>query len=241
MSFGAWLKRLLALFLPGDEAQDAGPVEIFDEAIRGARQRFLDLRATASPLYQSRDALVEQVKARESETAQLGARAAELLRGGDEKQALEAAARQGRVQTDLERLRKELADLAKPIDAVEGRLRKIEGEVRDLERERERSAALLKSADARVAVDRILGAQASAELPDLGGARDAVTARLEHARALEQVSGDSTEAGLAALEDGLEEQGARARLEAIRAVAQLPPADGAKLPAGQGGEKDNGL
>ena len=241
MSLGAFFKRLLAFFLPPDEAPEAGPVQIFEDAVRAARQRFLDLRATASPLYASRDALVAQEKARGDEHAALGARAAALLGERREKEALEAAAQQGRVEADRERIRKELADLSKPIEAVEARLRKIEAEVRALEAERDRSAALLKSADARMAVERILADHAAAGAPELGGARDAVTAKLEQARALEEIAASSTQAQLAALDESLEEDGARARLEAIRAAAQLPGKEAPRLPPGQDGEGDKSL
>lgn len=224
MSLAAFFKRLLAFFVPPDDAPDAGPVQIFEDAVRAARQRFLDLRATASPLYQSRDALIEQEKKRGEEHAALAAKAAKLIGEGREKEALEAAAQQGRVEADRERIRKELADLSKPIEAVEARLRKIEAEVRALESERDRSAALLKSADARMAVERILTEHAGAQGPDLALARDAVTAKLEQARALEEIA--STDARMAQLEESLEEDGARARLEAIRREA-LPGPDAA--------------
>jgi phage shock protein A len=258
MSLGAWLRRVLAFLLPPDEAAEAGPVQIFEDAVRTARQRFLDLRATASPLYQSRDKLLEQEKARASEIADLTARAASLLAEGREKEALEAATRQGRIETDLARIRKELEDLARPIEQVEARLRKIESEVRDLERERDRSAALIQSAEARVAVDRILSAHSSDGGPDLASARDAVTAQLAHARALEEVSASSTASQLEELEAGMEEDGARLRLEAIRLSAQLPAAPApaalppgsahgaggkaaANLPPGQDGKEDKPL
>lgn len=235
MSIGAWLKRILAIFMPPDEAPEAAPVQIFEDAVRAARQRFLDLRATASPLYASRDALLAQEKARSEEHAALGARAAALLGEKRDKEALEAAAQQGRAEKERERIRQELADLRKPIEAVEARLRKIEVEVRELERERDRSAALLKSADARMAVERILSAHASEPGVDLGQARDAITVKLEQARALEEIGASSTEAQLAALESSLEDEDARVRLEAIRAAAQLPGAERPQLPGGHAG------
>lgn len=226
MSLASWLRRVFAFLLPPEEPPKT-PVEIFEDAVRAARQRFLDLRATASPLYQSRDSLQAQEKTRAGEVAELGAKAAGLLKEGRNKEALEVAGRQGRVESDLERIRKELADLAGPIGQVETRLRKIEAEVRDLERERDRSAALIQSAEARVAVDRILAQHASAEGPDLTAARDAVSVKLEQARALEQISASSESAQLEALDGALEEESARARLEAIR-VAALPPGQDAK-------------
>ena len=238
MSLATWLRRMFAFLLPPDETPEPGPVEIFEQAVSTARQRFLDLRATANPLYASRDALTAQVEARKQEATALTSKAAGLLKEGREKEALEVAARQGRVDADRERLEKELADLAAPIAQVEARLRKIEGEVRDLERERDRSAALLKSADARVAVDRILSAQVSAAQgsagpADLSGAREQVSLKLEQARALEQITASGTQASLDALESDVEEESARARLEAIRATALLPP--------GQDDKKDKPL
>lgn len=223
MSLASFFKRLLAFFMPPDEAPEASPVQIFDDAVRAARQRFLDLRATASPLYQSREQLQAQEKARSDEHAALGAKAAKLLGEGREKEALEAAAQQGRVEADRERIRKELADLSKPIEAVEERLRKIEAEVRALESERDRSAALLKSADARMAVERILTQHAGAQGPDLALARDAVSAKLEQARALEQIGASSTEAQLAELESSMAEDSARARLESIKRAQLTGP------------------
>jgi phage shock protein A len=228
MSLASWLRRVFAFLVPPEENSAKSPVEIFEDAVRGARQRFLDLRAGASPLYASREALHEQEKARAGEVAELGAKAAALLKEGREKEALELAGRQGRVEGDLERIRKELADLAVPIGQVEARLRKIEAEVRDLERERDRSAALIRSAEARVAVDRIMAQHASVDGPDLSEARYAVAAKLEQARALEQVSASSTAAQLEALEGALEEDSARARLEGIRAAAALPPGQDVK-------------
>jgi len=241
MSLSSWLSRLLAFLLPPDDAPEPGPIEIFEAAVRDARQRFLDLRATASPLYASRDALAQQKAARDQDVAELTARATALLSEGREKEALEVAARQGRVEAERDRVARELADLAAPVEQVEARLRKIEAEVRDLERERDRSAALLKSADARVAVDRILAQHTAAGVPELAGAREQVALKLEQARALEQISASSTPAGLDALEEEQSQEAARARLEAIRAAAALPPADVPALPPGQDHKKDKRL
>jgi phage shock protein A len=234
MSFKAFLRRLFALFVPPDDTPESGPVEVFEEALRAARQRFLDLRATASPLYQSRDSLLEQEKARVKEVEDLAASAAQLASAGDQKEALVVASRHVRAHDELTRVRQELADIAKPIEQVEERLKRIEGEVRDLERERDRSAALLKSADARLAVDRIMAAYSEpADAAKVAAAREKVNAKLAHARAVEQVSAGGAEAGMAAIEAGLEEDRARKQLEAIMGKAQLPP--------GQDSEKDKGL
>jgi len=228
MSLGSLWRRLVAFLFPVDSLEGPGPVAVFEEAIRASRQRFLDVRATAAPLYQARDKLKKQEEAQRAEVDSLKARALDLLRDRKEQDALELSARQGRIEADVARTRQELVDIEAPVARVEEQLRRIEMEIRDLERERDRSASVLKGAQARVAVDRILATGSNEHRAELlAEARDLVTARVIEAQALEQLSAETEECRLAALEKEQELDSARARLEGLKATLELPPADGA--------------
>jgi phage shock protein A len=214
---------LIAFFFPSEAAAAPDPDQIFQDAIVETRQKFLDLRATASPLYKARESLREEEKSRQLQIEDAGRRAGELLAAGREKDALRAAAEQGRLEPELEKIRRDLAELERPIAQVEAQLHRIEAKVRDLENERSTSRALLKGADARLAVERILSSgQLEAGAADITGAREIVAARLDRARAVEELSAESIEDGMKALEADLEGESARARLEAIRTLS-LPP------------------
>ena len=227
MSLGSLWRRLVAFLFPVDAQAGPGPVAVFEEAIGASRQRFLDVRATAAPLYQARDKLRKQEEAQRAEVESLKARALELLRDRKEQEALELAARQGRIEADAARTRQELAGLEAPVARVEEQLRRLETEVRDLERERDRSASVLEGAQARVAVDRILAAgRDESRAEQLAEARDAVTGRVALAQALEQLSADTDESRLAAIERDQELDAARARLEGLKATLELPPGGG---------------
>lgn len=235
LSAASWIRRILAYFFPPEQAALPDPDQVFQDAIVETRQKFLDLRATASPLYRSRDALREQERQRREQIEAAGQRASELIAAGQEKAALKAAAEQGRLEPELEKILQDLAELERPIAQVEAQLVRIEGKVRDLENERHRSQALMKGADARLAVERILsaGLLESGEA-DLAAAREMLAARLDHARTAEELAASSIQEGMRALEEELSDESARARLEAIREAAALPPADRAALPPGRG-------
>lgn len=223
MSAASWIRRVFEFFFPPTEAAAPDPDQIFQDAIVETRQKFLDLRATASPLYKARDTLREEERKRLELVEAAGQRAADLLAAGQQKAALAAAAEQGRLEPELEKIRQDLAELERPITQVEAQLRRIEGKVRDLENERQRSRAVLKAADARLAVEQILSAGLlEAGEADLAGAREMLAARIDRARVAEELSAGSIEGGMRELEAGLEEESARARLESIRAAA-LPP------------------
>lgn len=222
-----WLRRLLEFLIPREAPPPADPLQIFETALIETRQKLLDLRATASPLYQARDRLLAEEHSLTQRVETTGAGAVSLLKEGREKEALAAATEQGRLEGDLDRVRRELNDLRAPLSQVEERLRRLESEIRSLEAERDRSATFLQSADARIAVDRILGdGHDGEESRALVEAREKVQARLDEARMLEALSASSRTGELAALEGELARDEARARLDALLVRTQLPPATG---------------
>jgi phage shock protein A len=231
MAMPRWLQVLIGFLFPTEPEPERTPVEVFDAAIRASRQRFLDLRAAASPLFAARDALAQQIEAHESKIRDLQERARECMARGETQDALAAATRQGQLEGELERTRKELDAMQEPIRRVENNLRRLEAEVRDLEAERDKSASLLKSAQARVAVDRILAPGATSETQkELAAAREAVEAQLVRAAAHEQLTAGSIEGRFAALDEELGERDALARLEQSSPQNAIDSTDRPALP-----------
>lgn len=197
--YNLW-KGFLSLFV--GRMEEKHPEIAFENAINGMTEKYTKLKSAAAGLIKHRAKLEASIEKNRAELAQLNVDIESAVASGDDEVAVLLLEKQEEVEGRLQSDEADLARAAKDAESAKNSLREIKAEIDKLRREKDRTVAQIKDAEARKQIQEQLdGLSIDEEVKAL----DNVRQYAEKVRAEVQI-GDELK------EDSIDE-----RLKAIRA------------------------
>ena len=129
--------------------EEKHPEIAYENAINGMTEKYSKLKSAAAGLIKNRAQLEGRIQKAESELADIALQLETAVDQGEDEVALLLLERQDELNTELETARTELAQAAAAADSAKDSLGAIKSEIEKLKRERDKTVAKIKDAEAR--------------------------------------------------------------------------------------------
>jgi len=223
---GNLIRGFLSLFIGGLERTN--PAIAFENAINLLTKKYVDLKQASAVVVARRDDLNKRLGEQKSKLLLVESDLNAAVDQDQDEVALVLMSRKQLLEGNVDDLERDLNDAVADAEEAKSSLNTIKAEVYKLKDERDRTIAKMKSAEARIIVQKQLeGFSVDAELKALEGVRETVNAKLAEVKINKELKEADLDSKLNTLRERSSENKARQALEELkraRASRALPPA-----------------
>ena len=227
--YNLW-KGFLSIFVGNMEAKH--PEIAYENAINGMTEKYAKLKSAAAGLIKHRAKLEASIDKAQAELESINFDIETAMDQGDDEVAMVLLERQGELESTLSNDQAELARAAKDADAAKDSLRAIKVEIDKLKREKDRTVAQIKDAEARKQIQEQLdGLSVDDDIKALDNVREYADKVRAEVQIGDELNEDGIDAKLKAIRAKSGNSKAKARLAAMkakRAAAAQATAEGTK-------------
>ena len=197
--------------------EEKHPEIAYENAINGMTEKYSKLKSAAAGLIKNRAQLEGRIQKAESELADIALQLETAVDQGEDEVALLLLERQDELNTELETARTELAQAAAAADSAKDSLGAIKSEIEKLKRERDKTVAKIKDAEARKQIQEQLdGLSIDDDVKALENVREYADKVSAEVQIHDELKEGSVENKLAKIRAETGSARARARLEQLK-------------------------
>ncbi len=207
--------------------EEKHPEIAYENAINGMTEKYAKLKTAAAGLIKHRDKTRAKLEKAQAEVQDLRLQVQMAVDSGEDEVALVLLERQEELEGIIAESQADLADAAKQAETAKESLRSIKVEIDKLKRERDKTVATIKDAEARKQIQEQLdGLSVDDDIKALDNVREYAETVKAEANIGSELAEDGIDAKLKALKAKTGTAKARARLDALKAKRQGTSAGG---------------
>ena len=213
--FNLW-KGFLSIFV--GKMEEKHPEIAYENAINGMTEKYAKLKSAAAGLIKHRDKLKAKIEKAEADLADTSLQISAAVDQGEDDVALHLLERQEALEASLAEYRGDIESAAQQAENAKESLRSIKGEIEKLKRERDKTVATIKDAEARKSIqDQLDGLSVDDDVKALDNVREYADKVKAEANIGDELKEDSIDGKLAKIKAATGTAKARARLDALKA------------------------
>ena len=223
MSFGNRMYNLwkgcLSLFATNLEQQN--PEIAYENAINRLTEKYQQAKGAAAGLLKRRDQIQQKLERSQRDLERINEELTAAIDLNDDESALILIKHQEELEQEAAEAEGDLEVAVQEAEQSKSSLREIQAEIEKLKRERDRTLAQIKDAEARKQIqDQLEGLSVDEEVRALENVREYADKVKAEVRVSDELRGESTEGRLRQVRARAEENRAAARLEALKKARQ---------------------
>ncbi len=212
--YNLW-KGFLNIFV--GKMEEKHPEIAYENAINGMTEKYAKLKSAAAGLIKHRDKLKANIEKAEAELADTSLQIQAAVDQGEDDVALHLLERQELLESSLAEYRGDIEAAAGQAENAKESLRAIKGEIEKLKRERDKTVATIKDAEARKSIqDQLDGLSVDDDVKALENVREYADKVKAEANIGDELKEDSIDGKLAKIKAATGTAKARARLDALK-------------------------
>ena len=197
--------------------EEKHPEIAYENAINGMTEKYSKLKSAAAGLIKNRAQLEGRIQKAETELADIALQVETAVDQGEDEVALLLLERQDELNAELETARAELAQAAAAADSAKDSLGSIKAEIEKLKRERDKTVAKIKDAEARKQIQEQLdGLSIDDDVKALENVREYADKVSAEVQIHDELKEGSVENKLAKIRAQTGSARAKARLDALK-------------------------
>jgi phage shock protein A len=201
------------------DLEAANPEVVYANQIRNMKERYQRAKDAASQLKARHTRLMKEDAQQDAEVAELQQLLDVALENNDDKSATEILEKQELIAAQNAQVEAEIIQVKADVDAAIETLNEVEMEIRKLEKEKVEMVSKMKSAEARLEVEKAFdGLSPSAESESLNNVREAINAKVARASFGKDLKENSHEGRMAKLRQQAGKKAAADKLAEMKAA-----------------------
>lgn len=214
--YNLW-KGFLSLFVGSME--EAHPEIAYENAINSMTEKYSKLKTAAAGLIKRRTQLEESLEKMNREINDFNLQAEAAVEQGDDDLAVHILDRVGELESARDADQIEYEQIAAEADGIKAQLNEFKNEIEKLKREKDRTVAQIKSAEATKQInDQLEGLSMDDEIKALSGVREKAANLRAETKISNELKAESLDGKLAALKAKTGSAQAQNRLAALKAA-----------------------
>jgi len=231
--YNLW-KGFLSIFV--GRMEEKHPEIAYENAINGMTEKYSKLKSAAAGLIKHRAKLEAKIQKASKELEETSLQVQVAVDNGDDEVAMILLTKQEELETELGDAKSDLAQAAKDAESAKDSLRAVKSEIEKLKRERDKTVAKIKDAEARKQIqEQLEGLSVDDEVKALDNVREYAERVSAEVKIGDELREDSLEGKLEAIRKETGSARAKAKLAAMKA-ARANKANAATEAEGGGGK-----
>jgi phage shock protein A len=220
-------KGFLSIWI--SDAEKRNPEIAYENAINGMVEKYGALKSATAALIRRREDTESRFSERSKELAQVTADLETALATSQDDLALVLIQKKQQLEAEVAALQGELDEAMKEADSAKASLLQVQGEIKKLKAEKDAMMARLRSAEAKLRIQRQLeGLSVEADVKALENVREHIKNTVAEARLNRELQSSSLDDRLSQLRAQTGEVSAKAELERLKAARAAAQAAGQK-------------
>ena len=214
--YNLW-KGFLSIFV--GRMEEKHPEIAYENAINGMTEKYSKLKSAAAGLIKHRAKLEAKIQKASKELEETSLQVQVAVDNGDDEVAMILLTKQEELETELGDAKSDLAQAAKDAESAKDSLRAVKAEIEKLKRERDKTVAKIKDAEARKQIqEQLEGLSVDDEVKALDNVREYAERVSAEVQIGDELREDSLEGKLEAIRKETGSARAKAKLAALKAA-----------------------
>ena len=214
--YNLW-KGFLSIFV--GRMEEKHPEIAYENAINGMTEKYSKLKSAAAGLIKHRAKLEAKIQKASKELEETSLQVQVAVDNGDDEVAMILLTKQEELETELGDAKSDLAQAAKDAESAKDSLRAVKSEIEKLKRERDKTVAKIKDAEARKQIqEQLEGLSVDDEVKALDNVREYAERVSAEVKIGDELREDSLEGKLEAIRKETGSARAKAKLAAMKAA-----------------------